>query len=71
MMTVDIQTKPQLHIGLPQTIAKTPFGTTWDPAPDDKRLLVELVAGAATGARRLEGISDWFEVLRRRVPVKR
>jgi eukaryotic-like serine/threonine-protein kinase len=71
LMTVDIQTKPQLHIGLPQTLARTLFGTTWDPAPDDKHLLVEMVAGGTQGGRRLQGISDWFEELRRRVPLRR
>jgi len=71
LMAVGIQTKPQLHIGLPQMVAKTRFGTTWDPAPDGKRLLVELIASAEQGGRRMQGISDWFEELSRRVPVKR
>ena len=71
LMTVDIQTKPQLHIGLPQALTKTAFGTTWDPAPDGKHLLVELVNGTEQGGRRMQGISDWFEELRHRVPVKR
>jgi serine/threonine-protein kinase len=69
LMAVDIQTRPQLHIGLPKVISKTPFGTTWDPAPDGKHQLVELVGGS--GGRVIEGISDWFTELSRRVPVKR
>ena len=71
LMAVDFQTKPQLHIGLPLAVAKTSFGTTWDPAPDGKHLLVELVAGAGQGGRVMHGISDWFDELSRRVPPKR
>jgi Tol biopolymer transport system component len=71
LMTVDFQTAPRLHIGLPQVLTKTTFGTTWDPAPDGKHLLVEMTSGATEGARVMHGISDWFEELSRRVPVKR
>ena len=70
-MAVDFQTTPRLHIGLPQVVAKTTFGTTWDPAPDGKHLLVEMTSGSTEGARVMHGISDWFEELNRRVPVKR
>jgi len=71
LMAVDFQTTPQLHIGLPQVLTKTTFGTTWDPAPDGKHLLVEMVGGTGEGARIMHGISDWFAELSRRVPVKR
>jgi Tol biopolymer transport system component len=71
LMTVDFQTAPRLHIGLPQVLTKTTFGTTWDPAPDGKHLLVEITSGSTEGARVMYGIGDWFDELSRRVPVKR
>jgi serine/threonine-protein kinase len=71
LMAVDFQTAPRLHLGLPQVVAKTIFGTTWDPAPDGKHLLVEMIGSGTEGARVMHGISDWFEELNRRVPVKR
>jgi Tol biopolymer transport system component len=68
LMAVDFQGTPQLHIGLPRVLAKTVFGTTWDPAPDGQHLLVELMGGTGQSTRVLHGISDWFEELARRVP---
>jgi serine/threonine-protein kinase len=70
IMEVDIQTSPQLHLGLPKAITKGVFGTTFDTAPDGKKFLVELVGGADPGGRRMVGIDNWFEELKRRVPVK-
>jgi Tol biopolymer transport system component len=71
LMVVEVQTKPQLHIGLPVILAKNLFGTTWDPAPDGKHLLVELIPGLAGSNRTVRAVSDWFEELRRRVPIRR
>jgi hypothetical protein len=71
LLSVDFQTTPQLHIGLPQVVTKSLFGTTWDPAPDGKHLLVELVGTPGQGARVMNGVSDWFDELSRRVPLKR
>lgn len=71
LMAVEAPTKPQLHIGLPVALAKTMFGTTWDPAPDGKRLLVELIPGQGESSRTVRGVSDWFEELKRRVPIRR
>ena len=68
--SVSLQTAPQLHIGMPQTISKVSFGTTWDPAPDGKGFLVELIGGSEQGGRKMQGISDWFEELRKRLPLK-
>ncbi|HYL39222.1 MAG TPA: protein kinase [Bryobacteraceae bacterium] len=70
-MSVDIQTAPVLHVGLPREISKRPFGTTWDPAPDGKRFLIEEPPGAQQFSRVMVGVSDWFEELRARVPLKR
>ncbi len=70
LMSVDIQTTPALHIGEPREIAKRLFGTTWDQAPDGKRFLVEEAPGSQQDSRVMVGVSDWFEELRQRVPVK-
>jgi serine/threonine-protein kinase len=71
MMGVDIQTVPQLHLGLPKVLVKGVFGTTFDVAPDGKRFLVEMVGGTDPGGRRMVGVDNWFDELKRRVPVKR
>jgi serine/threonine-protein kinase len=72
LMAVDVQTTPALRLGLPREWAKTFIGTTWDPAPDGRRFLVEQNAALAAGSlgRRMIGVNDWFEELKRRVPVK-
>jgi serine/threonine-protein kinase len=71
LMAVDVQTAPQFHVGLPKLVVKGTFGTTWDVTPDGTHFLIELIGGSAQGDRRMIGISDWFDDLRRRVPVKR
>jgi hypothetical protein len=71
LMAVDVQTAPAFHVSLPHAVVKTGFGTTWDPAPDGKRFLIEQIPSLEAGSQRLQGVSDWFEELRRRVPVKR
>ena len=72
LMAVDVQTAPALRLGLPRELTKTRFGTTWDPAPDGKRFLVEQNAFLAADSigRRMIGVNDWFEELKRRVPIK-
>ena len=71
LVAVDVQTGPQLHLGLPKVLTKGVFGTTFDAAPDGKRFLVELIGSTDPGGRRMVGIDNWFEELKRRVPVKR
>ena len=71
LMAVDVQTTPAFHAGLPRALVKSYFGTTWDPAPDGKRFLIEQNPGTETSGRRMDGVGDWFEELSRRVPVKR
>jgi serine/threonine-protein kinase len=68
---VDVQPGAELHLGLPHAIVKMAFGTTWDPAPDGKRFLIEQTQGTEQAGQRMEGVSDWFEELRRRVPRKK
>jgi serine/threonine-protein kinase len=71
IFSVDFQTTPSLHVGLPTPLVKAFFGTTWDPAPDGKRFLIEQIPGAEASGRRMDGVNDWFEELGKRVPVKR
>jgi hypothetical protein len=46
---------------------KMASGTTWDVAPDGKRFLVEFFPSGSN--LRLETVVNWFDELRRRVPV--
>jgi eukaryotic-like serine/threonine-protein kinase len=70
LTSAEVQTKPQFHLGVPKLIVKGTFGTTWDVTPDPKRFLVELVGGGEPGGRTIVGVNDWFEELKRLVPVK-
>jgi serine/threonine-protein kinase len=69
--SVEFQPTPTLHIGLPAPVVKLFFGTTWDPAPDGKRFLIEQIPGAEASGRRMDGVNNWFDELTRRVPLKR
>jgi serine/threonine-protein kinase len=71
VMAVDFQAGPHLQLGLPKVLIKGTFGTTFDVAPDGKRFLVEMVGGTDPGGRRMVGVDNWFDELKRRVPVKR
>jgi eukaryotic-like serine/threonine-protein kinase len=76
VMSVDVQSAPMvgggLRLGLPRLLIKIQFFSTWDTTPDGKRFLVEQSPALADGSagRRMVGINDWFEELKRRVPVK-
>ena len=70
LMVVDLQTSPRLQLGSPRVLISGIFGTTFDATPDDKRFLVELVATTDQGEFRMIGIDNWFEELKRRVPLK-
>jgi Tol biopolymer transport system component len=71
LTVVDVQPGAELHLGLPHVLVKTPFGTTWDPAPDGKRFLIEQNLAAEQSGQKMQGVSDWFAELTRRVPGKR
>jgi serine/threonine-protein kinase len=70
LMSVDVQTGAAFHAGAPQSLFKLAAGTTWDIAPDGKRFLVELSQGMQEG-RKLQAVVNWFDELRRRVPLKK
>jgi len=68
VMSVDVEAKPQFRAGIPKQLFRQLGGTTWDATPDGKRFLVEVSPDLEPGARSMEGVVDWFEELRRRVP---
>jgi eukaryotic-like serine/threonine-protein kinase len=69
VMSVDVEAKPQFRAGIPKQLFRQLGGTTWDAAPDGKRFLVEESPDLEPGARSMEGVVDWPEELRRRVPA--
>jgi eukaryotic-like serine/threonine-protein kinase len=70
LMVVDLQTSPRLQLGSPRVFTKGMFGTTFDTTPDGKRFLVEIIPATDQGEFRMIGIDNWFEELKRRVPLK-
>jgi serine/threonine-protein kinase len=68
-MAVDISLGMQPRLGTPQPLTQTPLALTFDPAPDGKHFLVELPPVSST-EERIRGITDWFNELRQKVPVK-
>ena len=47
-------------------------GTTWDPAPDGKRFLVEQSAvNLASVGTSLAVVTEWFDELKRRAPARK
>jgi serine/threonine-protein kinase len=67
-MGVGVALGLQPRLGTPRPLAQTAFGTTFDPAPDGKRFLVELPPELSK--RGIIGITDWFTELRQKVPVR-
>ena len=70
LMDAEVQTAPVFRAGISQPLFKSQAGTTWDVAPDGKRFLIELPQRGVE-SRKLQAVVNWFEELRRRVPVKR
>ena len=82
MMAVDVQTTPAFRTGAPKLLfegryfearALGPDGgsrASYDVAPDGKRfLMLKPVASQNAGSGQLHVVVNWFEELRRRVPV--
>jgi hypothetical protein len=55
--------------GAPQELFQMLSGTTWDVTPSRDRFLIELTS--AEGGSTIATVTDWFEELRQRAPVKR
>ena len=74
LMAVDIAAGPAFRAGRPQALFKlsgrSAFGASFYVTPDPKRFLVRRAADQASAAS-LVTITDWFDDLRRRAPVKK
>ena len=70
LAVVEVQTSPTFQRGRPQILFKSIQANSWDVAPDGKRVLLVVPPDTGAPGGRLEVVGDWFEELRRRVPVK-
>jgi Tol biopolymer transport system component len=69
LTSVAIPPGQALSPGAPRELFQLLVGTTWDVTPDPDRFLVELpLSGSGT---IFAAVTDWFEELRRRAPVKK
>jgi serine/threonine-protein kinase len=69
LMSVAIPADGAMRLATPALVFQTLVGTTWDVTPSKERFLIELSSrGEGT---RLALVTNWFEELRRRAPVKR
>jgi len=79
MMAVDIQTSPAFRAGAPQLLFERHYldqfflySASYDVAPDGKRfLMLKPAAAQNAGSGQLHVVVNWFEELRRRVPVEK
>jgi serine/threonine-protein kinase len=69
VMAIDIPAGPLLRAGRPKALFKLDVDAGFDVMPDGKRFLVERVPGRATTITAVT-ITNWFDDLRRRAPVK-
>ncbi len=73
LMVAPIQAGATLQASKPEILFTGVSGTTWDPAPDGKRFLVEQTPTdtASAGGATVSIVTDWFEELKRRAPPKK
>jgi hypothetical protein len=73
LMAVSVKPGAADSVGSPRRIAEQHAGTTWDPAPDGKRFLIEVTGDpkAPSGGGRVVAVTNWFEELRRKAPAKK
>jgi hypothetical protein len=78
MMAVETQTGPAFHAGQPKAIFKMPDSSIssiqeviYDVSPDSKHFLVLRPEEAANAVSTLIFTTNWFDDLRKRVPVSR
>ena len=70
MMVVDITTTPAFRAGVPQLLFEKLVAPSWDFDAKGKRfLMIKQPAVQQTETDRLNIVLNWFEELRRRVPV--
>jgi Tol biopolymer transport system component len=67
LMSVDVQATSPFRAGIPKPLFAMQSESTFDVAPDGKRFLVEQNLHGSGGT--MEVVVNWFDELRRRVPV--
>ena len=70
LMSVAVETTPTFTPAAPRELFRYAPGTTWDVAPDGEHFLVEQTAAIGTGAV-FAFVTNWFDELRRRAPVRK
>jgi serine/threonine-protein kinase len=70
MFSAAVQTSPSLAVSVPTELFRMTAGTTWDPVPNHDRLLVENSRSPGV-ATVFATVTDWFEELRQRAPVRK
>lgn len=78
MIAVGIETKPAFRAGRPTVLFEGHYdtsptgqqpGISYDVSPDGKRFLMIKAGGEQPAATQLQVVQDWFEELKRLVPV--
>jgi serine/threonine-protein kinase len=69
MMAVDVETKPVFRAGRPRMLFEAHF-PGYDVGPDGKRFLMIKEDPAESGPAHVKVVLNWFEEVKRRVPVK-
>jgi len=74
VMAVAIETSPSVRSGRPQKLfeqryARTPYGASYDIAPDGRFLMIKLPSEDEVAPLRIQLVQGWFEELKRRVPT--
>jgi hypothetical protein len=76
MMAVDITTQPGFAAGKPRMLFEGPYELTqftnpnYDVSPDGQRfLMLKPTEQAKVAPRQINVVQNWFEELKRRVPV--
>jgi hypothetical protein len=78
VMAVAVETEPAFKCGKPEVLFRGNYALSdrhpWDISPDGKRFLMMKDVGAVSsgeaGPRKIIVVTNWFEELRERVPVK-
>jgi hypothetical protein len=72
MMVVDVQTGASFRAGTPQMLFQEEgYANGYDVSPDGKRfLMIKAPAPTQGSATQATIVLNWFEELRRRVPLK-
>ena len=74
LMSATVRFTPALSVGAPVALFEGRSGTTWGPAPDGKRFLIERLgqvsADQITPVTSFALVTNWFDELKRRAPPK-